>query len=184
MPTLLEEEEEREGGGEKRSNEVKSGRGSERKEVGGGFEGEEREGEENEEEEREEGEERNYEEEQKADEEETESQYPISSTPASKTPDSLLVKTDSFSEYLRAAAVPGGAAGESDGISVSSIVSLPEGLFQGFIRHKDGSSIAVVFQVYTCVLQCHNITKNGNFIKGNVAVVLYLVTFLNLALMY
>ncbi|CAI8029133.1 PAS domain-containing serine/threonine-protein kinase, partial [Geodia barretti] len=166
MPTLLEEEEEREGGGEKRSNEVKSGRGSERKEVGGGFEGravgldeeeeeerkregeeEEREGEESEEEEREEGEERNYEEEQKADEEETESQYPISSTPASKTPDSLLVKTDSFSEYLRAAAVPGGAAGESDGISVSSIVSLPEGLFQGFIRHKDGSSIAVVFQL-------------------------------------
>jgi PAS domain-containing serine/threonine kinase len=54
-------------------------------------------------------------------------------------------KSDSFHEYLRAAAGNGG--GDCDRSSVTSLVSLPEGLFEGFIRHKDGSSIDVIFQL-------------------------------------
>lgn len=164
MPTLLEEEEEREGG-EKRSKDAACGE-RVKEEVGNeveigevGLDGEgEREGgeekgrgeneaekkEEEEEIAEERGGESEEEEEQKVHERESDTQYPISSTPASKTPESPLVKTDSFSEYLR-------ATGESDCCSVSSLVSLPEGLFEGSVRHKDGSSIAVVFQVCTYI---------------------------------
>ena len=164
MPTLLEEEEERsyevggvvegseDGGVFGVEEEEEEGGNSEeeaRGEGGGGVE--ERSGEEREEKKTEEGEEEeggeeneNEGEEQRTDEGEIDAQYPVSSTPASKTPDPPLVKTDSFSEYLR--------AGESDGCSLSSLISLPEGLFEGFIRHKDGSSIDVVFQVCVYIL--------------------------------
>jgi PAS domain-containing serine/threonine kinase len=53
-----------------------------------------------------------------------------------------MKKSDSFQEYLGSA---GGS--EFDRYSVTSMASLPEGLFEGFIRHKDGSSIGVVFQL-------------------------------------
>ena len=67
---------------------------------------------------------------------------PISSTPASKLSDSLshVQKSESFPELL-------GTGSDIDCCSVTSMASLPEGLFEGFIRHKDGSSLAVVFQV-------------------------------------
>ena len=71
---------------------------------------------------------------------------PASSTPASKFSD-FMKKSDSFQEYLGSA---GGS--EFDRYSVTSMASLPEGLFEGFIRHKDGSSIGVVFQVIEILL--------------------------------
>ena len=69
---------------------------------------------------------------------------PISSTPASKSCDlqTHVKKSESFHEYL------GSTGSDFDRFSVSSMASLPEGLFEGFIRHKDGSSIAVIFQVW------------------------------------
>ena len=77
---------------------------------------------------------------------ETESGDPASSTPASRHADSAVNRSSSFHEYLRTAAAAA-PVGESDRCSVSSLVSLPEGLFEGCIRHKDGSAIGVVFQV-------------------------------------
>ena len=67
---------------------------------------------------------------------------PISSTPASKSSDSQpqVKKSESFHDCL-------GAGSDFDRFSITSMASLPEGLFEGFIRHKDGSSIRVVFQV-------------------------------------
>ena len=73
---------------------------------------------------------------------------PVSSTPASKSSDngsSHVKKSDSFQEYMRSSA--GAGSSDCDIYSITSMASLPEGLFQGFIRHKDGSSIAVIFQV-------------------------------------
>ena len=68
---------------------------------------------------------------------------PISSTPASKLCDlhTHVKKSESFHECL------GSTGSDFDRFSVSSMASLPEGLFEGFIRHKDGSLIAVIFQV-------------------------------------
>ena len=75
---------------------------------------------------------------------------PSSSTPASKSSESTLAhvkKSNSFHEFLGA----GGGSSDCDRYSVTSMASLPEGLFEGFIRHKDGSSIGVIFQVeHTC----------------------------------
>ena len=79
---------------------------------------------------------------------ETQPQDPTSSTPAGKSTDtSPAKKSSSFHEYLRSSG--GGGGGESDRCSVCSVVSLPEGVFEGFVRHKDGSSIGVIFQVVT-----------------------------------
>ena len=88
---------------------------------------------------------------------------PVSSTPASKSSESTLAsvkKSSSFHECL-------GAVGSSDcdRYSVTSMASLPEGLFEGFIRHKDGSSIAVIFQVYTLYMYSTSIyTVQSTFV--------------------
>ena len=69
-------------------------------------------------------------------------QGPTSSTPASKSSESLpqMRSSDSFHELL-------GTGSDFDRYSVTSIASLPEGLFEGYVRHKDGSLLAIIFQV-------------------------------------
>ena len=67
---------------------------------------------------------------------------PTSSTPASKSTDSLpqMRSSDSFHELLE-------TGSDFDCYSVTSIASLPEGLFEGYVCHKDRSLLAVIFQV-------------------------------------
>ena len=43
---------------------------------------------------------------------------------------------------------------EADGSSMASVLSLPEGMFVGDAKHKDGSLMAVVFQVGACRCKC------------------------------
>ena len=89
----------------------------------------------------------------------------FSSTPASRSGETVLNRVHMDAEF--------GASGhEFDKCSVTSLASLPEGVFTGEARHKDGSLMAIIFQVCVCpeVLGCHmtgeNVLTWGLFLRS------------------
>ena len=74
----------------------------------------------------------------------------FSSTPTTRSNESLHQSDNQRSDAAALVGVAGSSEGGIRGMdecSVASISSLPEGIFQGEARHKDGSLLAIVFQV-------------------------------------
>lgn len=75
----------------------------------------------------------------------------LSSTPTTRSTESLHQIDNQRSDGVALVGIAGSSEGGVRGMdecSVTSISSLPEGVFLGEARHKDGSLLAIVFQVH------------------------------------